>query len=57
MEPDRKKLGEDIARQFERLYMMIDSVAMLPKIKDEELMDVRTHIGLGDMMLADLVRE
>ena len=57
MEPDRKKLGEDIARQFERLYMMIDSVAMLPKIKGEELMDVRTHIGLGAMMLADMVRE
>jgi hypothetical protein len=57
MEPDRQKLGEDIARQIERLYMMIDSVAMLPNVDEHELVGARSHIGLGAMMLAHLVQE
>ena len=30
MEPDRKKLSEDIQRQIEKLYLLIDCVEMLP---------------------------
>ena len=34
MEPDRKKLSEDIQRQIEKLYLLIDCVEMLPGQQD-----------------------
>ena len=55
MEPDRKKLGEDIQKQIEKLYLLIDCVEMLPKTKESAIMGIRTHFGLGAMALTDLV--